>query len=546
MTLLSAISTAADQLVQAIDPQRSLKRAHARAALAFATENGYLVPGSARKSMRGVTATLGSPAGDIDRKLRGSRAISRDMSQNTALATAIFRRYRTNVIGPGLQVQPRPDWKFLKISSGEAAEFSASAIREFDMWSNSLESDYCGQASFQEQQGLLFLSALIDGDSFFALPWVRSKRAGWPYETTIRVIDADLVRTPDDDWMSSVLGSTDARIRNGIEYDPQGRLVAYWVATFYADDYNTTNRSFRRIPIYDQNGERQIFQIMEHERFGQRRGLPLLAPVVDELKTISRLCKAELMSHLLASMFTVFIRDNTGMGSLLQEGFTPSEVVSGGGGAGPNAVQESKFSGEEFNYELGSGSIYYLDDGKTIDIAETREKKDFAPFMQSMAALVSAAVEIPNDIVLQVFNKSYSALRGAVLEAWKRFSSMRTTHGKWRIVQPVYEAVMSEAILRGRIRAPGFFDDIAYRTAWLRCEVVGAGSGQIDPVKEARAAVIKISNGLSTREEQYALDRGGRWNSMIERSAAERDQMVELGLDSSLTLDGTGDELEGS
>lgn len=549
MSWVDYIAGISDQIVQAIDPQLGLKRAQARAMMSLATENGYLIPGSPRKSMKGVTATLSSPAQDIDSKLKGSRALSRDMSMNTALATAIFRRYRTNVIGAGLQVQPRPDWKYLGISQEEAREFSSAAIREFDMWSTSLESDYCGQATFQELQGLLFLSALIDGDSFFALPWVPSKRAGWPYETTVRMIDADLVRTPDDDWKAINNVPTNARIRNGIEYDVQGRLVAYWVASYYSNDnydIEDSAKNFTRVPVYDPNGERQMFHILEHERYGQRRGMPLLAPVVDELKTVSRLCKAELMSALIASMFTVFIRDNSGMGALAQQGFVPNEVITGGGGDGPNATQNAKTSGNEFDYELGAGNIFYLDDNKTIDIAETRDKRDFDPFLRAMSSLVSAAVEVPHDVVLQTFNNSYSALRGAVLEAGKRWSALRTTHGKWRIVQPVYEAVMHEAILKGRIRATKFFDDISFRQAWLRSEVVGAGQGQIDPVKEARAAVIKISNGLSTREEQYAQDKGGRWNSAIERSAAERDLMRELGLDTVMTLDGTGEELEGS
>lgn len=547
MAVFDTIARFSDSIIAAIVPEIAVERAKARAVLGFAGENGYQVPGSSRKTLKGVTARLGSPASDIDAKLTGSRALNRDMSQNTSLATAIFRRYRTNVIGPGLQIQPRPDWKYLGISRDEARVFSDSAVREFDMFAESIESDYCGQATFNELQSLLFLSALIDGDSFFALPWMPAYRRGWPYETTVRVIDADLVRSPDDEWMSRNLRSTGDPIRNGIEYDRDGRLSAYWVATFYGDDFSVeqSRKNYNRIPVYDTNGDRQMFHVMEHERNQQRRGLPLLAPVVDELKMVSRLCKNELVSNLIASMFTVFIRDNSGMSGTLQEGYTPNEVIAGGGGWGPNAAQESKVTGSDFDYELGPGNIFYLDDNKTIDIAETREKRQFGPFFSSMASMVSAAAEIPHDVVLQVFTNSYSALRGAILEAQKRFNALRITHGKGRIVLPVYNAVMTESIIKGRIRAPRFFDDVSYQYAWLRSEVVGSGSGQIDPVKEAKASVIKISNGLSTREEQYAQDRGGRWAGMVERAADENEHMRELGLDSTLTLDSTGDELEG-
>lgn len=542
------LSDLADTIVESVSPGSAVERARARMALGYARENGYLVPGSARKSMRGVTATLNSPAQDIDSKIAGSRALSRDMAMNTTLATAIFRRLKTNVIGAGLQVQPRPDWKYLGITEETAQEFVQDAIREFDMWAGSQESDYTGQASFNEQQGLLFVQALYDGDAFFTLPWVASQRSGWPYETTVRVIDADLVRTPDEDWLINHPVPTTAKIRNGVEYDANGRLAAYWVANYYRNDYwdlEDIQKSFARIPVYDINGERQIFHVLEHERHAQRRGIPLLAPVVDQLKQFSRLAENELMAHLMASLFTVFIRDQSGMGGLLQEGFIPSETVDGGGGYGINSPQEAKADSAPYNYELGPGSIYYLDDNKDISIAETRDKKDIAPFFKAMASLVAAAIEIPHDVVMLTFDNSYSALRGAVLEASKRYEVLRKTHGKSRIVQPVYEAVMHEAILKGRIKAPRFFDDIGYRQAWLRAEVVGAGWGQIDPVKEAKAAVLKISNGLSTHEEQYALDRGGRWQSMIERAAAERAIMFEAGIPTESTLDGNGPDLEG-
>lgn len=543
------VAAVSDRLIEAIDPSSALSRAQARFALGGARDNGYMVPGGPQKSMRGVTAALSSPAQDIDSKLYGSRAISRDMAMNTPLAVSIFRRFRTNVIGAGLQVQPRPDWRYLGITEEQAAEFTEAAIREFDLFAESLESDYTGQATFNEQQALLLLQAMYDGDVFFALPWVQSKRAGWPYETTVRIIDADLVRNPDDDWLAYNAQPTTAKIRNGIEYDTDGRLVAYWVANHYRNDglsMDESDKRFVRVPVYDDNGERQMYHVLEHERHGQRRGMPLLAPVVDQLKMVSRLTKSELTAALVASMFTVFIRDQSGLGGTLQEGFTPTETVDGGGGYGLDEAQNAKNEDAPYNYELGPGSIYYLDNNKDISVAETRDKRDFAPFLQSMASMTTAATDLPLDVVNLVFNKSYSALRGAVLEAAKRYQVLRQTHGKGRIVRPVYEAVISEGVLKQRIPAPRFFDNFSIRQAWLRMDVVGAGWGQLDPMAETRAAVMKIANKLSTHQEQYALDKGGRWQPMIDQLASERRYLGDQDLDTIVTLDSNGPDLEGT
>jgi lambda family phage portal protein len=498
-------------------------------------EAGYIVPGMARKSMKGIDVRPNSPSVDIDTKLEKMRGLSRDFSMNNAIATAIFRRSKTNVAGAGLQVQPRVDREFLGLSDEQADAWNKQAIREYDLWSDNLEGDYTGMATPNELQGLMFLESMVGGDTFFALPWADSQRALWPYETTIKMIDADLVRNPDEKFLTEMSQSADAKIRSGIEYSPAGRLAAYWVANFYQyDGWDTdaSNRRFERIPVYDKNGERQIFHLLEHERLNQRRGLPMLAPVVEDLKMISRLSKSELMSAVVASFFSVFVKDASGMGGTLSGGFTPDEALYGGGVEGPDDTPDAKTDGHENDLELGPGTISYLDDNKDIEIAETRGgKRDFGTFFEAMAVQVAAAAEIPYEVVMMKFERSYSAMRGAILEAWKRWHTQRELLAK-RVCRPCYENVLREAVLKGRIQAPGFFDDLAIRNAWARAVWVGRGQGHVEPVKEATAAVMKIDAGLSTHEQEYALDKGGRWEPQAQRLAQERRLKRKLDIES--------------
>lgn len=51
-----------------------------------------------------------------------------------------------------------------------------------------------------------------------------------------------------------------------------------------------------------------------------------------------------------------------------------------------------------------------------------------------------------------------------------------------------YEEFITEAVARGRLQAPGFFLDPAIRAAWCGTEWYGTAQGQIDPLKEAKAA----------------------------------------------------------
>jgi capsid protein len=104
-------------------------------------------------------------------------------------------------------------------------------------------------------------------------------------------------------------------------------------------------------------------------------------------------------------------------------------------------------------------------------------------------------------VLVQQFNSSYSASRAALLEAWKSF-------GQWRdwmtdkFCQPIYEAWFSEAVARGRITAPGFFQDPGRKKAYVKAQWYGPTQGQLDPVKEVEAANLRCQYGFSNRSKE--------------------------------------------
>lgn len=120
---------------------------------------------------------------------------------------------------------------------------------------------------------------------------------------------------------------------------------------------------------------------------------------------------------------------------------------------------------------------------------------------------------------------SYSASRAALLEAWKAFK-MRRTWFSSDFTQPIYELWLAEAVARGRINAPGFFNDPIIRKAWARAEWIGPAQGQIDPTKEVEAAIMRVKQGFSTRErETYELT-GGNWDDNIDQITRENELLA--------------------
>lgn len=223
-------------------------------------------------------------------------------------------------------------------------------------------------------------------------------------------------------------------------------------------------------------GRRNVLHIMaDVERPAQRRGVPMLAPVIEALKQLSRYSEAELMAAVVSGMFTVFVKSNT-PDSPLATAFNPAMQVD----KDPNA------------YEMGNGSIVALDEGEEVQIADpSRPNPNFDPFVIAICRQIGAALEIPYELLVKNFTASYSASRASLLEAWKMFRMRR----EWLVgnfCQPIYEEWLTEAVLKGRVQAPGFFDDPAIRAAWCGAEWFGDAQGQLDPLKEANAAKVRV------------------------------------------------------
>ena len=98
----------------------------------------------------------------------------------------------------------------------------------------------------------------------------------------------------------------------------------------------------------------------------------------------------------------------------------------------------------------------------------------------------------------------------------------------------VYRLWLEEAINAGEIttlrrrNAPNFYDGLN-ADAYASCEWIGAGQGQVDPLKETQAAILKLKNGLSTKEHEIARLAGGDWRKVARQIARERDLDDSLG-----------------
>ena len=95
--------------------------------------------------------------------------------------------------------------------------------------------------------------------------------------------------------------------------------------------------------------------------------------------------------------------------------------------------------------------------------------------------------------------------------------------------QPIYELWLAEAVARGRIQAPGFFDDPLVREAWCGARWIGPIQGQIDPLKESNAAVIQLSHGIKTHQQVAREMGGGDWDENVTQLKRENELLRDAG-----------------
>jgi lambda family phage portal protein len=505
-----------DKTINYFSPQRALKREVARKKVQI-LNSGYSGSGAShnKKSMRGWSEVSKDPYSDIDKNLPTLRSRSRQLFMNAPIATSAIKTNRTNVVGQGLKLKSRLDIDKLGLTQEQADMWEKNTEREFNLWAKSRWCDATRLNNFYELQQIALISWLMNGDGW-ALIKNQRVTSYMPYSINIHLVEADRISTPErinNDEISYIdEGKKKLKngniISNGVEIDKNGGVVAYWLCNSYPDDYSSASKKWVRIEAFGKTtGNPNILQLMESERCEQYRGVPYLSPVIEALKQVSRYTEAELTAAVVTAFFTAFIKQED----------SRAEVAFG-----ESIPEEERVDDVDPNsYELGAGTINILGPNEDVVIADPkRPASGFDPFVKAILKQVGAALEIPFELLIKSFESSYSASRAALLEAWKAFRMRRIWFAD-DFCQPIYEIWLSEAVARGRIKAPGFFNDPSIKNAWCGSEWIGPSQGQIDPVREVNASILKVNNGFSTRERETMELTGGNFDDNAIQMARE-------------------------
>lgn len=516
-----------DKVVEYFNPVAAGRRAAARISLDAVRNYGYSEGAASKKkkTMKNWRNESASPQSDIDMNLDVMRRRSRSLYYTSPIATSSINTNRDHVVGSGLKLAPKIDYKFIGISRERAAELERDIKFKFNTWATSKNCCVTGQNTFYELQQIALMTWLISGECFAFPMYIQNPDSD--FELAIKLLEGDLIYNPNsnaafvDIYRKADNGN---RIYNGIEIDDNDRVVAYYVASDYADR-PLASVSWKRIPAYgDNTGLPNVLHVFNAIRPQQYRGIPYLAPVIEDIKQLRRYEDAEIMAAVINGLFSVFITTENGEAPAFE-------------GIDSNAFSAQTFSGSHLpeqkqinDLDIGNGNINILRPGEKIEVVDgKRPSSNFDSFVSAVCMTTGAALDIPNELLLKRFSASYSASRGALLEAWNFFSMNRTWFSD-SFNNPIYRRWLTEAVAKGIVDLPGFFDNRYIREAYSRAEWPGPAPGQLDPTKEVAASISKIQSGLSNGEKEAIELNGTDYEENLEQLAAEQRMMESLGV----------------
>lgn len=328
------------------------------------------------------------------------------------------------------------------------------------------------------------LACIVDGESFAHIE-------DGPDGITLRQIPAEQV---DEAISRDPPGG--GYIVAGIEFDAQGRRVAYHVQPHRPTELYPTSGQPVRVPASD------VLHLMRALGPGQVRGVSWLAPVLLTVNEFDQLQDALLVGAKIAAMHAGFVTDQNALG-------------------GTGAYEASDLT----DISLEPGVVRILPAGTDIKFNSPTEAKDSIAFAKLTLGQIAAGLGLPQHLLDgDLSSANYSSLRAGLIPFRQKIEQFQYHCIVPQVLAPLWKRVITRAYLAGDLDLPDLAP--AFKVEWLTPRAM-----QVDPLKDTQALIAQIDAGLTSRTQAVA---SLGWNAadLDAERAAERQRETALGLTS--------------
>ncbi len=443
------------------------------------------------------------------------RARSAQLFRTDLHARGIVRRLVTSEIAKGLEPEAVPEAALLALPGrmGDLSDWTEMTEARFALWANSPQlCDVSRRLTFGQLQAQARLEALVAGDVLVVLH--TDEVTGLP---RIQLIDGSHVQTPLD--ATPAAGN---EIVHGVELDRNRQHIAFYV--------RQKGGSYQRIPATGNRGLPNAWLLFgSDKRHDDVRGEPILSLVAQSLRDIGRYRNATLKKSAINAALIAWISKEGDelplppalKGALGNKNFETVDT--------PNGPQKRAFSSMEIGTFLDT-----LEPGEKLNFHGSQGTDEkYGDFAKVILSSIAWSIEMPPEVLLENFDKSFSAAQAANAEYRLYLDKVRPVFGA-NFCAPIYRSWLIAEVLHRRIEAPGLLE--AWRdpkrydetAAWTASDWSGQVKAHVDPVKVTNAYIMQIEAGLITRERATRELNGGKFSKNIKRLAMENPALAEV------------------
>lgn len=359
------------------------------------------------------------------------RARARHLAINNPLIASGVRNLAVALTGAGIVPTPRAKGKRRRAQMGKA----------WDAFCRVADAD--GRTDFNGLQAAVARGLIVDGE---VIAQMVDGEADLP---ALRLIPPEQV---DESMTRPIDGG--GYIVQGIEFDAQGRRVAYHVFPHKPTDLFATYAPPVRIPAAE------MLHIFEPVAAGQVRGVSWLAPVILTASEFDQLCDALLTGAKVAAMFAGFlvnVNDTSG---------------------------EDPFGGDEMP-SLEPGTIQKMPGGWDAKFTNPQQAQQTGEFVKAQIRQLAAGLGVPSHwLDGDLTGANYSSLRAGLLPVRARCEQVQYLTLLPQFLNPVWAEV---------------FPDDQDGADWLP-----PAWQQVDPLKQVQADAAELEAGLTSRRKLIA------------------------------------------
>lgn len=415
--------------------------------------------------------------------------LARDLERNFTAAKSALNQFRINVVGTGPKLQ---------LHTADGAWNDAAAD-----WFNA---DYAKACDFRQDMHLAdqLKSALAalkrEGDVLAAID------DGW-IEDTGQLLwwESDQLVNVDD--LSSAGGRwSEFKQEQGVLFDSWGRVVAYAVT----GQHGQHSVKFVYATILPRTVSRMLRRTW---RFNQLRGTADMLTVAADLQDLYEMRSKEMQSAKVAAGMAGVVKKSTG-----SEEFLAKRADATGDGTLPEGDAQVAYERLE---SLTGGFLEYLEPEDTFELLDhNRPNVNFLGAFDFILRSAGSALGLSKTYTTLNTEASYTAFRGDLLLSWAQFrcdqKDLERQACDW-----IGTRAIGWAVRKGLLPAGPANWQRTLAWEWPK-------QPDVDPLKEATAAAVRLGNLLST----YSDEVGPEWAKKFKQASEELKTAQGLGLPS--------------